>query len=360
MAMPKYRELYRVEGLPVLQNRVFENQEEAINSPQGDMVLVEDLETGLIFNRAFIPGLLTYDSNYHNEQAGSPTFRTHLEQVAEIMEDHFKGKSLFEIGCGKAYFLEYLSRQGYDIKGIDPAYEGTDPRIIKDSFGRNIKISADGIILRHVLEHIPKPLRFFNDIKAATKGKGLVYIEVPCLDWICEHRAWFDIYYEHVNYFRLSDFERIFGVIYKSGRLFGGQYLYVIADLSSLREPIRDDSEVINFPRDFASSIEIFADTITKRQDEGRKAFIWGGASKGVIFSLFLRRHNIHLEGVIDINPAKQGKFLPLTGLKVFSPDILSNYEGHAIDIYVMNGNYLREIKDITGNRFNYMLVDHE
>ena len=56
--MNRYRELYRVEGLPVLQNRVFENKEEAMNSPQGDVVLVEDLKRGLIFNRAFIPELI--------------------------------------------------------------------------------------------------------------------------------------------------------------------------------------------------------------------------------------------------------------------------------------------------------------
>lgn len=358
--MNRYRELYRVEGLPVLQNRVFENKEEAMNSPQGDVVLVEDLKRGLIFNRAFIPELIKYDTTYHNEQAGSSIFRTHLEQVAEIMEDHFKGKSLFEIGCGKAYFLEYLGRQGYDIKGIDPAYEGTDPRVVKACFSHNFNISSEGIILRHVLEHIPDPFHFLNDIKAAAQGKGLIYIEVPCLDWICEHRAWFDIYYEHVNYFRLSDFARMFGVIYKSGHLFGGQYLYVIADLSTLREPILNDFGFIGFPADFAVSIERYADMIKKKGQEGRKAFIWGGASKGVIFSLLLCRHGVHLEGVIDINPAKQDKFLPITGLKVLSPEILLNYEKQTIDIYVMNGNYLGEIKNITGNRFNYMVVDHE
>ena len=44
------RELYRVEQLPAFQNRIFRTDEEARNCGKGDMVLVRDLETGLIFN----------------------------------------------------------------------------------------------------------------------------------------------------------------------------------------------------------------------------------------------------------------------------------------------------------------------
>jgi len=38
----------------------------------------------------------------------------------------------------------------------------------------------------------------------------LIYIEVPCFDWICLHRSWFDVFYQHFN-FRLADFDRVFG-----------------------------------------------------------------------------------------------------------------------------------------------------
>ena len=65
----------------------------------------------------------------------------------------------------------------------------------------------------------------------------MIYIEVPCFDWIIEHGAWFDIFYEHVNYFRLDDFRRAFGKVIHAGRSFGGQYLSVIADLDTLRVP---------------------------------------------------------------------------------------------------------------------------
>ena len=63
---------------------------------------------------------------------------------------------------------------------------------------------------------------------------------------------------------------------------------------------------------------------------------------------------------VIDINPAKQGKFLPATGLKVQSPtDALSKLAAGAT-IWVMNSNYLDEIKKMSGNTYNYICIDHE
>jgi hypothetical protein len=63
---------------------------------------------------------------------------------------------------------------------------------------------------------------------------------------------------------------------------------------------------------------------------------------------------------VIDINPAKQGKFLPLTGLQVQSPEgALSNIVPGST-IYVMNSNYLDEIKSISKNNYNYLTIDND
>ncbi len=59
---------------------------------------------------------------------------------------HFLGKSLIEVGCGKGYFLEYLHQAGFDITGIDPAYEGDNPKVIKARFEASLGVSADCIV----------------------------------------------------------------------------------------------------------------------------------------------------------------------------------------------------------------------
>jgi hypothetical protein len=344
--------LYEQRGLPIFQNRMYDTLEEALASPKGNVCLVEDLRTGLVRNAAFQPGLLVYDASYQNEQGLSPMFRRHLEDVAAIITTNLGQTNLVEVGCGKGLFLEMLVERGVEITGFDPAYEGTNSRIRQEYFQPGSGIASDGLILRHVLEHIPNPVAFLGQLKEASGDSGYIYIEVPCFDWICEQRAWFDVFYEHVNYFRLSDFHRMFGAIVASGRIFGGQYLYVVADLATLREPTIDQNDRVKMPEDFTEKLELISN------GETQTAVIWGGASKGVIFSLMRQRQGQPVLAVIDINPSKQGKFLPLTGLRVQSPSDVLPKLPHGSDIYVMNRNYSEEIKKMSNNAYNYVEVD--
>ena len=356
--MNQNQPFYRVERLPVLQNRTFRSVDEARNCATGDVLLAQDPLTGLISNQAFRPELMKYDADYHNEQALSSVFRTHLERVCEIVQDNFAGLSLIEVGCGKGYFLEKLQGRGFEIAGADPAYEGSNPAILKEYFSAAVGMTGDGIILRHVLEHIPDPVSFLGAILHANGGRGKIYIEVPCFDWICQQRAWFDIFYEHVNYFRLADFYRIFGNVYSAGNIFNGQYLYVVADLASLRTPVRPAADLFTFPDDFLSTIDQHAARLSSGQVP--LSVIWGAASKGVIFSLFMERAGVRIGAVIDINPAKQGRFLPVTGLRVQSPEDAVSTLPPDTEILVMNGNYLEEVKLQTNGNYNYTRIDHD
>ncbi len=349
------RVLYRQERLPIFQNRMYDTSESAKSCPKGDIELIEDLRTGLTYNRVFRPELMVYDAHYQNEQATSPLFQTHLESVSYVVGRCLGRERIVEVGCGKGYFLELLQNKGFEVTGFDPTYEGDNPVVKRHYFEPGVGIQAQGLILRHVLEHVQDPFVFLRGLKEANGGSGLIYIEVPCFDWICEHRAWFDIFYEHVNYFRVRDFYRMFSNVIESGKLFGGQYLYVVAELSSLRPPLYDGDDPVCFPSDFAKDLEVSADN-----KEGKKKVIWGGASKGVIFALLKARANQPVDAVIDINPSKQGKYLPGTGHLVQAPnEVLPALPG-ASTIYVMNSNYLAEIIQMSGNKFDYIGIDNE
>ena len=87
---------------------------------------------------------------------------------------------------------------------------------------------------------------------------------------------------------------------------------------------------------------------------------IWGGASKGVIFAALRERAGKPVEIVIDVNPAKQGKFLPSTGLRVQSPvDALPRLPAGSA-IFVMNSNYIHEIRKMSSKAYRYVGIDHD
>jgi hypothetical protein len=345
-----HRILYEQQQFPIFQNRMYDSAHAGRNCTRGDIRLVEDLRTGLVYNAAFRPELMEYDAHYQNEQAVSGLFQQHLQDVAGIVARTLGKQQLVEVGCGKGHFLETLSAQDFDITGFDPAYEGTNPRVRREYFSEDVARPGLGLILRHVLEHIQDPVDFLARLARANGGKGRIYIEVPCFDWIRRHKVWFDIFYEHVNYFRLSDFYRMFGEVVEAGRVFGEQYLYVVAELGSLRQPLRDASDPALLPQDFTARLGRF--------DHLGDCAIWGGASKGVIFALLRERRGHPVGTVVDINPAKQGKFLPGTGLRVASPSEAGAVLPRGAKVLVMNSNYLQEIASMSGGKYELIPID--
>jgi SAM-dependent methyltransferase len=351
------RELLRLEAIPAYQNKMFDSLEAARHCPTGDVVLVQDMQSGLVFNDSYDPDKLSYDETYQNEQALSPVFRRHIDAVLEKIDRRFSGKQILEIGCGKGTFLDLLRQRGHDAIGVDPAYEGDAPYIHKHHFDDSLDIQAGGIILRHVLEHIPQPLEFLRSVAVANGGQGQIYIEVPCLDWIMRHKAWFDIFYEHVNYFRLSDFKRMFGKVSEAGHLFGEQYIYVIADLDSLRSPSEVGTpEAVAFPENFFREF----DELAGAASTARSRAVWGAAAKGVMFSHHLSKRGVSLDFAIDINPAKQGKYLAGSALPVLAPEHGLARLASGDDVFVMNSNYIDEISALGGNGLNYIPADRK
>jgi hypothetical protein len=344
--------LYAIEQVPVLQNRLFDTAAEARSCLRGDVQLKVDPATGIVTNVSFDPGRVCYDRHYNNEQSLSPAFGRHLDAVSLLIRRHLGDRRLFEIGCGKGTFLERLAACGCEVGGCDPTYEGDNPAVTRAFFSDDAGIRGRQLILRHVLEHVVDPVAFLRML-ADVNGGGSIYIEVPCLDWIIDRRAWFDVFYEHVNYFRFDDFRRIFGRL-QTCRLFGGQYLAIIADLATLRDPaaIRAQAErepPPTFPETFGPP----ATTAAEPTD-----VVWGAASKGVIYALMRERLGCPVAAAVDVNPAKQLRYLPATGVPILSPAMLVDRLPRGGRVIVVNSNYLPEISTANGDRYRYEVID--
>jgi hypothetical protein len=344
--------LYTSTGIPAMQNRLYSSQTDALAAPSADIELGRD-SAGFVYNRKFNPELVTYDDNYQNDQGYSAHFLQHLEGISSLCREYLPCDEclIVDVGCGKGGFVELLRSKGLNAVGYDNAYEGESTYIRKQFFGPDSHEKGDLLILRHVLEHIPSPWEFLDMLGDANQYKGYLYIEVPDLLWILENHAFFDIFHEHVNYFQVSDFIRRFGnAIVHSSSSFGGQYLSIVIDLSGTKHisptsKLSDSSPEFLMSFDRLSEFEQRTYGSLSREDQ---IVLWGAGAKGVVFAskapLEIRKKILH---AIDINPSKQGLYMPISGINVIDP--LSSVKSlkPSSRVVIMNPNYEKEIRSL-------------
>ncbi len=336
--------LYAAMNVPAFQNKAYPTKEIAESVPCGNISLYFCEDCGFVWNAAFDPSLLEYDEHYQNEQGYSPMFQSHLQNVCDILLPSLSHEShVVEIGCGKATFLMKLGELGYTVHGYDPAYEGTDPRIIKEYYSRDMVAQqsfgkADLIILRHVLEHISHPLQFLQSIAEANDYQGLLYIEVPDFRWIVEKNAFYDVFFEHCNYFSLPALTGLFSDVLHAGTFFGDQYCYVITRLADLHPPDVNTQQPSSPPiLQFSTCVSAWRSLVSSGS-----FVVWGAGAKGATFLREIDPARETIVSVVDINPKKQGKYMPKTAHPIVSPETL---RGTPVSgIIVMNENYLEEI----------------
>ena len=350
--------LYKA-NLPIMNNILHESSNSAIDSPSGDVCIVEH---GCYFiNSKFDEKKVMYNDQYLVGQNISPSFMKHLADVKRIIK-RINPSSTFEIGCSDGYFVEILNNDGFDSYGVDPSYVGSNRKIKQNNFNKEKNIKHDLIILRHVLEHIKNPVSFLNDIKHATNEDTLIYIEVPSLNWIIDNGAFYDFTYEHVNYFNLASFNHFFSSIVESGELFSKQYIYIVAKISSLTDRFNElvnvdtggDQYIAERIKHMKNIENTVAHNISKLDGP---VYICSAAGKGVIFSSLLAANknlrNFSFD-VVEINPVKVGKYIPVIGKKILNQADVDN--GNMI---VMNSNYLQDVKNaVSSNVRVFELID--
>jgi len=304
-----------------------------------------------IENEAFDEKIINYDSIYDNSQSYSNEFRKHMSKVFDIIKKYLSNNSkLVEIGCGQGQFIDLILKNGnFKVIGFDKVYRGKSNLIKKRYLNYRDNIDADMIILRHVLEHVIDPYQFLLMIKTIFK-KSKIYIEVPDYNWIKLNNAFFDITYEHVNYFSTDTLKKLFKKNYKQGLLFNKQYQYIIADIENLNENFQIE---YNSNRWEHKSFNLLFPNLNIKIKQILKIvksssiFIWGAGTKGCMFLNHCKSEKNLINKVkfaIDINPNKIGKYLAGSLIKIESKEkFFKKFESNDV-LIISNPIYKNEI----------------
>lgn len=350
---------YEVRDVPVHSVVLVDDAETARNFPTGDIRLQWCRGCGFIQNGLFDPVSVDYTQEFEETQGFSPTFRSFAEDLVEELDRRYRleGKQVLEVGCGSAAeFLVLLCRRtGASGIGIDPCHraerrpEDAPVEVVAEHYtDEHDHLTGDLVVSRHTLEHI-QPVRSFVErlrrSTARTRG-GALFLEVPDTTRVLRETAFWDVYHEHCSYFTAGSLSRLVatsGFVVDEVRLgFEGQYLLLHA------HPGEDDTPGSAGERDVAAFADRVGPAIERWEDrleaqQGRRVVLWGGGSKAVAFLTTIRNPERVAE-VVDINPHKQGRVLPVTAHPVVAP---ADAAARGPDlVIVMNPVYEQEIRD--------------
>ncbi|MEM8534380.1 MAG: class I SAM-dependent methyltransferase [Chloroflexota bacterium] len=377
---------------PVNCNSLYETREAALQALQGKIQLAYSRQSQHIFNQAFDPELMEYNIRYENSQHFSPRFRTYANDMAQQLIERYqlRGKNIVDVGCGKGEFLTLLAdmAEGHGT-GFDPSFvpdriagtEGitynalmeNDPSASSNDvttfrFGRTTFVRdyysmryastpVDLMCSRHVLEHIPEPNAFLQDLRQIIGDRyhTALFIEVPNAGYMVRNMAIWDIIYEHCSYYSAGSLAQVLHTngfeVQRVQEVFGEQFLAIEAlpqvNTPPAKAPTWDsaaamDQGVVAFAENFQQKVDYWTKTLEESVAAGKRVVVWGAGSKGVMFLNTMRVPGA-VEYIVDINPRKHGMFVAGAGQKIVPAEFLSEYQPDTV--IIMNAIYVDEIR---------------
>jgi SAM-dependent methyltransferase len=272
---------------------------------------------------------------------------------------------IVEIGCGQGGFLRRLGTrlgEGAVLVGVDAVCRAvadarTDIRYFASLLGeldeRDVPRAAAVVYARHVIEHVPDPVGFLAEWAStgiAPAGTPIL-LETPRLEWILETGTLVDFVYEHCNYFSARSLARIVAragfALQSIAPFFNGQYALVEARKAD--GPVAGSVAHSHIAADvmrFASAERRLGAAWHARiraAAEAGPVAVWGAGAKGVTLVNLFDPDAALVDCLIDVNPAKQGRFVPGTGHAIVTPEAASGRG--IVAAFVMNDNYLVEMR---------------
>ncbi|HZM80829.1 MAG TPA: methyltransferase domain-containing protein [Candidatus Limnocylindrales bacterium] len=308
-------------GMPVACGNTFPTPMQARLSPRGQMLLASCASCGHVANIAFDASLARFDATFEAALFHSPTYTDYATGVVERLVKRYslEGRRVLEIASGATVLVDRLASLGCEASGVP------DTTVH----------ASDFVLARFVLEHLADPYALLREMR---KHATHAFIEVPDAGYDLTTAGW-DCIYPHVGYFSASSLSALLAragwAVLEMGTAFNDQYLW--AEVGSIGLSNLDTLPAPSFEPRFAEATAHWRAFLP-----GRRAVVWGAGTRGTMFCNRVDPAGTLLEGVVDRNPAKHGRYLPLAGHRVLSPTELPSLRPDTV--VLTNPAYRNEI----------------
>lgn len=359
------RDFLSLPGVPTQDGVLWTTQAEALAAPKGDFILSVCQRCAYIGNRAYDASLVTFEG-YDVTLEHSPVFRDYLQNLAAQLVDRYelRHKKVLEIGVGKGLFLRTLCRLGNNQGiGYDPSippelrdqWLAENVRIVPDFFSEKYAATdADMVSCRQVLDLLDRPKQFLQMLARSLGPSTVLYFESPNGDGTLQDCVLWSMVYEHCSWFTLEGARSLFNTcgfdVLRAGPAFGTDYIGIEARPSARGAHLEPNAERVQavlkdvtvFEQKQRETMAHWTTQLATYQQQGKRVLPWGAGARAISFlSAFAIKDAIPY--VIDINPNRQGKYLPGTGQRVMGPAFVPEYAPDVV--LITNPSFSEEIK---------------
>lgn len=368
-----------IDSVPASCAKLFGTRDQAMNEQTCELNIVICLQCAHVWNSTFHHSVeALYDADYYSSFTKSSQAQEYQQNLAFVLNSvvDLSGKTVLEIGCGDAYFLDSLTDLGAKVIGYEPSstyiLAAARPRIkvVNDFFRFDGSSSppepVDVVVMRHVLEHMESPKKVLTTLRTTcfpTNSLQFLLLEVPNARQLLRDDLYFDFYNDHIQYFSHASLTRLahatgWTPIYQSDD--DDEFIRLILrntppDQSdhqddpgqhAVKESLIDAAS--KFQQDFQCWKKMLVNLVNTEQASGNRIAAWGAGARGVTLLAGLGQVSNNLSYVIDSDANKWGKHLPVTGLPVWGQQHLSEESVNCV--LVTSYTYFDEIYSQLGS----------
>ncbi|WP_460585522.1 methyltransferase domain-containing protein [Hymenobacter arcticus] len=302
-----------------------------------------------------------FPSDYAYFSSYSPSWLRHARQYTELVTERFglgPEHLVVEVASNDGYLLQNFVEQGIPVLGIEPAENVANAarqkgiNTLSKFFGlataREVAEScgqADLLIGNNVLAHVPDINDFVAGLAAILKPGGVLTMEFPHLLRLVTGNQFDTIYHEHFSYLSFWTVGHIFA--HHGLTLFDveelpthGGSLRIYARHADCADPALAVTPAVpalrtrevaagvcnlDFYLDFAACAKEtkrkLLEFLIGAKRAGKTVVGYGAPGKGNTLLNYCGIRTDFVDYTVDLNPHKQGNFLPGTRLPIYHPD---------------------------------------